>query len=688
MGIYSTTQGARKVRLAVTFARRRRVILVIAVCVWGAVWARAIQLQLVANDQLRVEAMQQSDRRVTLPAPRGEMVDREGCLLAINVAARSYFAYPQRESSADQLAARFASVRGSSTRSLAGEWRERDNKFTWMVRRCSAEASDQIDRWKIPGVYPTWEYQRIYPHLFPGFAGPIGFVNDTMGGAAGLEDYYNDILRGTDGEGVFVADANGSRFAVDPIAGCRPVAGSRLHLTLDARWQSILGEELMAAVEKWHAKSGMGLFMDPHTGAIIAMVDVDPERPVNAPVLKNRLISDVYEPGSTFKLVAYSGAFSDGVLQLRQYFDGGGGSGTFSGKVIHDDHPCGVLSTEDAYVKSSNVIAARVGNRLEPGRLDFWCRRFGFGEKLGIDLPGESPGRIAQQKNTEFNIAQRSFGHGIAITPLQLAVAYSAVANGGYLVRPHLVSAIESDDGAIRRIPVEGHRIIAPEVALLMKRLMRGVVERGTAKAIYDSVFTFAGKTGTAQKPDPKTKAYSKNKFMASFVGFYPADDPRVLGLVILDEPEPVHYGGLTAAPVLLNTVRRAASDGDVPASDWQEYRHREIDSLNSRPEDWSDRLVAAVAPVIRTSVAHAASTSPSQKSDLDISNETDGVYKGVTGWDRLLSCAQAAKVERELKRSILPDSLRSAPVAAVTPESDPTVVNSGRAPKTGEHVQ
>jgi hypothetical protein len=167
---------------------------------------------------------------------------------------------------------------------------------------------------------------------------------------------------------------------------------------------------------------------------------------------------------------------------------------------------------------------------------------------------------------------------------------------------------------------------------------------------------------------------------MASFVGFYPADDPRVLGLVILDEPEPIHYGGLTAAPVLLNTVRRAASDGDVPPSDWQEFRDRGFDSVNARPEDWSDRLVAAVAPVIRTSVAHASSNSLAQKSEFEVSRETDVVYKGVTGWDRLLSCAQAAKVERELQRLTPPDSLPSEPVAAVTSESDPGVVDAGHA--------
>ena len=661
-------EGTRRARLAVTFARRRQVLLLLALCIWGAVWARAIQLQVVADDQLRAVALQQSDRRVTMPTRRGEILDREGRLLAINVAAHSYFAYPDSLVPAQELARRFAPLRGLSIRTVSHDWQERQNKFTWMIRRCSAEASRKIESWDLPGIFPTWEYQRVYPHVLPGFSGPLGFVNDTMGGAAGLELMYNDILRGADGEGVFVADAAGRRFAVDPIAGHKPVPGARLKLTLDARWQSILGEELSAAVETWKARGGMGLIMNPHTGAILAMVDVDPSRSENSPILKSRLISDVFEPGSTFKVVPFAGAFADGVLQTHQYFDGGMGVGLFSGRPIRDDKKHGVISTEEAFVLSSNIVTSRIANRMEPGRLDFWVRRFGFGQKTGIDLPGESPGRIAQQKNSEFNIAQRSFGHGIAVTSLQLACAYAAIANGGYLVQPHLVESIENPDGTVTTTPIKGQRILPPEVAVLMKKFARGVVERGTAKTINDSVFVFAGKTGTAEKPDPETKAYNKSKYMASFVGYYPADNPQIVGLVILDEPEPVHYGGLTSAPVLLNTVRRAASASDLPASDLSRFAQL-YDTAAIRLPDWSDRLVAVVAPYITTNTAHASASTAGILENSSASLDTQANLGCVSGWDRLLSCAQKVREEKEKAlRAAEPASVAPIPVVEQTP--------------------
>jgi membrane peptidoglycan carboxypeptidase len=333
------------------------------------------------------------------------------------------------------------------------------------------------------------------------------------------------------------------------------------------------------------------------------------------------------------------------------------------------------MSTEEAFVLSSNIVTGRIANRMEPGRLDFWCRRFGFGQKTGIDLPGESPGRIAQQKNSEFNIAQRSFGHGIAVTPIQLACAYAAIANGGYLVTPHLVESIEDPDGTVIPTPIKGQRILPIEVAVMMKSFARGVVERGTAKHINDSIFVFAGKTGTAEKPDPNTKSYNKNKYMASFVGIYPADNPQTVGLVILDEPEPVHYGGLTSAPVLLRTVQRAASSGDMPVTDLSRFALLHDAGLDHQP-DWSDKLVAAVAPIIATP-AHASAPSPVENSENSLVRmDTPSKLGCVNGWDRLLACAQKVREENQkILREPQAEPVVTNPVVEETPavpESDP----------------
>jgi cell division protein FtsI (penicillin-binding protein 3) len=436
-------------------------------------------------------------------------------------------------------------------------------------------------------------------------ADPIGFVNDALDGAAGLELAFNQSLTGVDGEGVLVADATGRRFDLDPVPVKPLQPGANLHLSLDWGWQSILAEETVAAVEKWKAKSGMALLMNPHTGAILAMVDYNPVDP-GRKICKSRLVSDVLEPGSTFKLVTFAGALSDGVVGLHDYFDGGNGQGRFSGRILHDDKRHGIMSTGEVFVVSSNVGTGRVANRLAPGRLEFWARRLGFGQRTGIDLSGESPGQIAQQIHSEFNTATLAIGHGVAITPIQLAAAYATVANGGYLVRPHLVTATESPDGAVDWIETKGERVLRPEVAQLIKGLMARVVSEGTAKVIWDPQFPIAGKTGTAEKPDPRTGGYDKSKYMASFVGFYPANRPRILGLVILDEPQPIHYGGYTAAPVLLNTIRRGTGSDPRSLAFEEETEFRLIETVQTGEEDWARQLALAVAPIVSVAEARA----------------------------------------------------------------------------------
>lgn len=637
--------GGARHQLAALYTRRRRVLLVLAVCVWGAVWARAFYLQIIHHDTLAAAAENQSVRSVQLAAPRGEILDRTGRLLAITVARRSYFAYPDRESSVTTLARKFASIRKVSARQLRRSWSQRRDRFTWMARRCDAKTAARINRWELPGVYPTWEFDRQYPGGTPGAQSPLGFVNSDRQGAAGLESFYDDFLRGDDGQGVFLADAVGRRFSIDPVAGRPPTPGGRLHLTLDWRWQSILADELSAAVEKWHARSGMALLMDPYTGAIIAMVDVNPRGPQKKNQ-KCRLVSDVFEPGSTFKIVTYAAALSDGVVYPRQYFDGGNGKGVFSGRTIRDDKKHAVLSVAEAFVVSSNVVTGRIANRLEEGRLDYWVRRLGFGRPTGIDFPGESAGRIAVQRHSEYNIATRAIGHGISVTPLQLAVACATIANGGYLVRPHLVSAMETPGGDWQQRPSEGHRVLRPEVVCLLKKFMERVVTEGTAHPIADPKFPIAGKTGTAEKPNPATGRYDKNKFLASFVGFYPADRPRLVGLVILDEPGPIHYGGYTAAPVFLNTVRRAAARGDAATAVTGNFT-----AAGLRPEttetNWSRQLIDAVRPWIGFTDAYAATNVAYGVVDGGEISEQNTVSGGETGWDRLSGAgARAALVD------------------------------------------
>jgi len=621
----------RKRKLEATFTRRRRLLVAVALCVWGAIWARAVQLQVVNGSELTDRSVRQSDRRVRLVAPRGDIVDRQGRLLAINIASESFFAYPNRESSVRTLASKFAPILSTSRSRLSSQWKKRDDRFTWLIRRCDAQTAQRIRSWNLPGVHPTGEYTRVYPCVIPGVNDPIGFVNDALEGAAGLELAYSQCLTGLDGEGVLVADATGRQFDLDPVPVKPLHPGTDLELSLDWGWQSILAEETVAAVEKWKARSGMALLMNPHTGEILAMVDYNPANPGRR-VVKNRLVSDVIEPGSTFKIVTFAGALSDGVISLYNHFDGEGGKAKFSGRTLHDDKKHGIMSAGEVFVVSSNIGTGRIANLMEPGRLDFWARRLGFCERTGIDLSGESPGQLAQQPYSEFNVATLAIGHGIAVTPLQIAAAYATVANGGYLVRPHLVTKMEHADGTVVRTETKGERVLRPEVAHILQGLMARVVSEGTATQIWDPKFPIAGKTGTAEKPDPRTGGYDKTKYIASFVGFYPASRPRILGLVILDEPQGIHYGGYTAAPVLLNTIRR----GTGPEADGLALESRPdaplVELVKMDERDWARRLASAVAPIVSVAEARAAR----DDGQTSVSTEQQGEPCAKTAWASL----------------------------------------------------
>lgn len=642
----------RKRRLEATFTRRRRLLVAAALCVWGAIWARAVQLQVVNGSELTDLSDRQSGRKVRLVAPRGDIVDRQGRLLAINIASESFFAYPNRESTVRTLATKFAPLLNTSQSRLLSQWRERDDRFTWMMRRCDAPTAQRIRSWNLAGVHPTSEYTRVYPCVIPGVADPIGFVNDALDGASGLEQSYGKLLTGLDGEGVLVADATGRRFDLDPVPVKPLHRGAGLQLSLDWGWQSILAEETVAAVEKWKARSGMALLMDPHTGAILAMVDYNPANPGRR-VVKNRLVSDVMEPGSTFKIVTFAGALSDGVVSMYNHFDGENGQAKFSGRLLHDDKRHGIMSADEVFVVSSNIGTGKIANLLAPGRLDFWARRLGFCERTGVDLSGESPGQLAQQPHSEINVATLAIGHGIAVTPLQIAAAYATVANGGYLVRPHLVKAIEHADGTVERIPTKGERVLRPEVAHLLQGLMARVVREGTATHIWDPKFPIAGKTGTAEKPDPRTGGYDKTKYLASFVGFYPATRPRILGLVILDEPQGIHYGGYTAAPVLLNTIRRGAGPeaGGLAFEEESDDGAFKTEQMDER--DWARWLASAVAPIVSVAEARAERDGGQSAASANSDAAQPGGFGSSTAWALLQQGTGPANITPE---SVWPD--------------------------------
>jgi cell division protein FtsI (penicillin-binding protein 3) len=345
-----------------------------------------------------------------------------------------------------------------------------------------------------------------------------------------------------------------------------PRQGARLELTIDAALQEVVEAELEAAVTARQAAAGVAVVMDPSTGEILALANVPSFNPNSvgastAERWRNRVITDSYEPGSTFKGILAAAAIEAGAIHPQDRIYCEGGHYAVGNRVVHDHEPYGWLTFADVIKHSSNIGAAKTGERLGAQRFATAITAFGFGEPTGIDLPGESPGLVRPlRKSSRITLATTSFGQGIAVTPLQLLRAYAAIANGGKLLRPYVVRRVVAADGSIlhENKPQVVGQPIAAATARIVTQLLRGVVDGGTGTQARIDGIPVAGKTGTAQKVDAKTGGYSARDRMSSFVGFVPADAPRFVILVVIDSPRTATYGGLVAAPVF----RRIAEYG------------------------------------------------------------------------------------------------------------------------------
>ncbi len=353
-------------------------------------------------------------------------------------------------------------------------------------------------------------------------------------------------------------DARGRQFVLGEEWGSLPRAGAQIELTIDAALQRVAEAELERAVREQEAKAGTLIALDPQTGEVLAMATVprfDPNRVASskAEQWRNRTVTDVFEPGSTFKAMLASAALGAGVVRPEDRISCENGSYEVGRRVIRDSHPHGVLTFADVIAQSSNIGSAKVAERLGAERFNAVLEAFGFGRPTGIDLPGEASGLLRPVKRWgRIHLVTTAFGQGIAVTPLQLTRAFAAIANGGKLMRPYVVRRVADASGAVRlvRHPEVETEVISPAVAHAVTELLVGVTETGTGKQARISGFRVAGKTGTAQKVDPKSGHYSARDRMSSFVGYVPAEDPALVILVVIDTPRKATYGGVVAAPV------------------------------------------------------------------------------------------------------------------------------------------
>jgi len=517
---------------------------------------RVFQLCVLEGPALRDLASRQHQSRVALQPERGPIVDRHGDVLALTVESAGVYIRPGALDITGEVIAVLGRTLNLPPEVIARRLKTNE-PFVWLLRGATPEQGEAIAALGLHGVGFEPGRRRFFPRG-PLAGQVLGFAGIDSQGLEGVELSYDRDLRGVAGSLRVERDARGRHIDSDGASQPAPHHGARVELTLDATLQQVTEDELNAAVVARQAAAGVAIVMDPSTGEILALANVprfDPNHvgQFTADHWRNRVTADTYEPGSTFKGVLAAAAIEAGVVHPDDRIFCENGSFTVGKRVVHDHEPYGWLSFADVIKHSSNIGAAKVGERLGAAKLSAAIQAFGFGALTQVDLPGEVPGLVRRaDKWARINLVTTSFGQGISVTPLQLLRAYAAIANGGKLMRPYIVRRIVAPDGSVlheNQPQVIGEPISAGTAAIV-SNMLRGVVEGGTGTQAQIEGISVAGKTGTAQKVDGKTGRYSARARMSSFVGFFPVDAPRFAILVVIDSPRTATYGGLVAAPV------------------------------------------------------------------------------------------------------------------------------------------
>jgi cell division protein FtsI (penicillin-binding protein 3) len=531
---------------------------------FAVVLGRAFQLQVWRGPELRRLAEGQHLKKMTSLPKRGAVLDRAGESLAVSVVTQSVGAHPRRIGDKEGVAREL----GRILRLNAAEVRrslDSERPFVWIKRQVTPQEAEQIQRLDAKGVEMSLEPNRFYPQ--GQIAGQvIGFVNRDSEGLEGLELQYNNYIRGESGSSLIEFDAKRRSVLVQGVEEIRIPPGADLHLTLDSAIQHLAEKELEAAVVKNRAKAGVAIVAEPFTGELLALANYPSFDPnvfakQGKERARNRAIADSFEPGSTFKTMLAAAALEEGVVGKEDVFYCEMGKYPYAGRIIHDTHPYGWLPFSKILQVSSNICFTKVAEKLKKERYFRYIEKFGFGKPTGIDMPGEVAGILRRQESwAAIDLATHAFGQGISATPLQMVMAYAAVANGGFLMRPYVAQRITGPQGEVllANQPHVVRRVISEKTARTLAAMLKDVTsEGGTGTMAKIEGFDVAGKTGTAQKADPVHGGYSRKR-VASFVGFVPADAPRLVLMVMVDEPEANVYGGVVAAPAFGNIARGA----------------------------------------------------------------------------------------------------------------------------------
>ncbi|AFY02817.1 penicillin-binding transpeptidase domain-containing protein [Bdellovibrio bacteriovorus] len=541
--------------------KSRIVVIFVGILVlWSALAMRAAYLQFLPNDRLNALQNRQFQTKVSLPARRGAIVDSNGRDLAMSAAAYSLYADPKLLENRKQVARKLAKVLNQSPESVYAKIKDGNRRFVWIQRMLEQDKADEIKSWDIRGLSFVEEWRRVYPNETL-LAQTLGFLGSEGQGLEGLELGYNQALTGNKKKVLVKRDARGRPLINDGLMFIENPEGTELKLTVDSDLQYRLESELANAVSQFEADHAVGVILDAKTSKVLALASAptfDVNKAAKAPseYRRNKIVTDAFEPGSTMKAFVIAAALRDGLIQPNTKFYCEKGSFKVGDRIIKEAETREKfedLTVSEILAVSSNVGTTKIAFKMGQERLRQGLLDFGFGQRLGVDLPGEARGMVQGLPWRQHLLSNISFGHGISTTPLQIANAFAAIANGGVLNTPYIVQSMrDAETGELVEVqPKPIRRILSPEQAAQMRAMLLGVTTKGgTGGNARVDGFMVAGKTGTAQKVNPNGRGYLRGAYISSFGGFIPANDPKFVIYVAVDSPRKSYYAATVAAPV------------------------------------------------------------------------------------------------------------------------------------------
>lgn len=597
-------------------------------CLWLVVIClRLVYLQIFCYGDFEHRAQHQQQRSFDLSPKRGVIYDRAGRELAMSIQVDSAFAVPTEIPDLASTISLIARITRDDPRVLLADCRARKT-FCWVARKADAEVVERIRGMNLQGIHFQKEPKRFYPKRDLA-AQMLGYVGTDDQGLSGLERQFNSELQGKPGKLMISVDARKRWFAS---VEKQPEPGNNLILTVDQNIQYIAERELETAMEQTKAIAGTVIVQNPRTGEILALANRPTFNPnlrkeITVEALKDRAVSDIYEPGSTFKIVTVSAGLEEKITRPDEMFDCQMGSIVINGMRIRDSKPHGVLSVSDIIAESSDVGAIKIALRLGEDRFYKYIRAFGFGQQTGIELPGETRGLTKPVNRwSKVSIGAISMGQEIGISPLQLIGLISTIANDGVWVAPRIVAGTvepQSTPQTISFQPGENRRVISPLTAAQMREMLQGVVLHGTGRKAILEGYSSAGKTGTAQKVDPATGVYSKTKYVASFAGFAPVNDAKVAVAVILDSAVGLHQGGQVSAPVFQRVAQQVLEYMHVPHDvELPPSRQVLLARRNANAQDLEESSPDHLGASLDLADAGVTTTAPAQSKSATISEQ------------------------------------------------------------------